>query len=115
MTPMPLRRHLARWLDNPAMLQPELVTLMWAAIRGYRAEPKFPGVLTDDELRAITGPALLITGARSAMLTPAEGRARGSLMPDAQVAIVPGSHGGFDRIDELNNRITAFIRGQLPD
>ncbi len=47
--------------------------------RGYHAETKFPGVLTDDELRAITVPVLLITGARSAMLTPAETRARGAL------------------------------------
>src|ERR1700728_304842 len=110
LTPMPLRRRLARWLDNPAMLQPELMTLMWAAIRGYRAEPKFPLVLTDDELRAIDVPVLLITGARSAMLTPAEARARGSVMPHAEVAIVPGSHGGFNRIDELNARIAAFIK-----
>jgi pimeloyl-ACP methyl ester carboxylesterase len=112
MTPMPLRRHLARWLDSPAMLEPELMTLMWAAIRGYRMEQKFPGVLTDGELRAINVPVLLITGARSAMLTPAEARARGSLMPHAEVAIVPGSHGGFNRIDELNDRITVFIEGQ---
>src|SRR5580698_10651598 len=28
MAPMPLRRRFARWLDNPAMLQPELMTLM---------------------------------------------------------------------------------------
>jgi len=113
LTPMPLRRHLARWLDSPAMLQPGLMTLMWAAIRGYRMEPKFPGVLTDDELRAIDVPALLITGARSAMLTPAEARARGSLMPDAEVAVVPGSHGGFNRIDELNDRIAAFIQAHV--
>ena len=79
------------------------------------AEPKFPGVLTDDELRAINVPALLITGARSAMLTPAEARARGGLMPDAEVAIVPGSHGGFDRIDELNDRIAAFIKARATD
>ncbi len=26
-----------------------------------------------------------------------------------QVEIVPGSHGGFDRIDELNNRTATFI------
>src|ERR1700683_835486 len=110
LTPMPLRRRLARWLDNPAMLQPELMTLMWAAIRGYRVEPKFPGVLTDDELRAIDVPVLLITGARSALLPPAEARARGSVMPHAEVAIVPGSHGGFNRIDELNDRIAAFIK-----
>src|ERR1022692_680630 len=115
LTPMPLRRRLARWLDSPAMLQPELMTLMWAGTRGYHAEPKFPGVLTDDELRAITVPALLVTGARSAMLTPAEARARGSLMPHAEVAIVPGSHGGFNRIDELNDRIAAFIKGQATD
>jgi pimeloyl-ACP methyl ester carboxylesterase len=109
LTPMPLRRHLARWLDSPAMLEQDLISLIWAGSRGYRMEPKFPAILTDDELRAIAVPALLITGARSAMLTPAEARARGSLMPHAEVAIVPGSHGGFDRIDELNARLTAFI------
>ncbi len=112
MTPMPLRRRLARWLDSPAMLQPELMTLMWAAIRGYHAEPKFPDVLTDDELRSISVPALLVTGTRSALLTPAEARARGSLMPHAELAVVPGSHGGFNRIDELNERIAAFIRAR---
>ena len=94
------------------MLEPELMTLMWAAIRGYRAEPKKPGILTDDELRAIDVPALLVSGARSAMLTPAQARARGSLMPHAEVAVVPGSHGGFDRIGELNDRIAAFIKAQ---
>jgi pimeloyl-ACP methyl ester carboxylesterase len=115
LTPMPIRRRLARWLDSPAMLQPELMTLMWAAIRGYRAEPKFPGVLTDDELRVIDVPVLLIADARSALITPAQARARGSLMPHAEVAIVPGSHGGFNRIDELNNRITAFIKTHAAD
>jgi pimeloyl-ACP methyl ester carboxylesterase len=75
-------------------------------------EPKSPATLTDDELRAIDVPALLITGARSAMLTPAEAHARGSLMLHAEVAIVPGSHGGFNRIDELNDRIAAFIEAQ---
>jgi pimeloyl-ACP methyl ester carboxylesterase len=109
LTPIPLRRRLARWLDSPFMLEQELIKLMWAGSRGFRMEPKFPGVLTDDELRAITVPVLLITGARSALLTPAEARARGSLMPHAEVAIVPGSHGGFDRIDELNTRMAAFI------
>jgi hypothetical protein len=36
-------------------------------------------------------------------------------MPHADVAIVPGSHGGFDRIDELNDRIAAFIKAQSTD
>jgi hypothetical protein len=30
-------------------------------------------------------------------------------MPHAEVAIVPGSHGGFNRTDELNDQIAAFI------
>src|ERR1700691_520235 len=118
LTPMPIRRHLARWLDLPSMLQPGLMTLMWAGTRGYHDEPKFPGVLTDDELRAIGAPVIsrvatpiaLITGARSALITPAQARARGSLIPHAEVAIVPGSHGGFNRIDELNGRIATFIK-----
>ena len=63
---------------------------------------------------SITAPEFLtrgaIAGARSALLTPAQARARGSLMPHAEVAIVPGSHGGFNRIDELNDRIAAFIQ-----
>jgi len=110
LTPMPLRRRLARWLDLPGMLEPELMTLMWAGLRGYHAEPKFPAILTDDELRAIGVPALLVTGARSALLTPTEARARGSVMPQAEVTVVPGNHGGFNRIDELNDRIAAFIK-----
>jgi pimeloyl-ACP methyl ester carboxylesterase len=112
LTPILLRRRLARWLDLPYMLEPEMMTLMWAAIRGYRAEPKKLDVLTDDELRAIDVPVLLVTGARSALLTPTQARARGSLMPHAEVAVVPGSHGGFNRIDELNGRIVTFIKAQ---
>lgn len=30
-------------------------------------------------------------------------------MPDAEVAVFSGSHGGFNRIGELNDRMTAFI------
>lgn len=112
MTPVPVRRRLAGWLDSPLLAEPELMTLMWAGIRGYRAEPKFPAVLTDAELRAIGVPVLLVTGARSALLTPAQARSRGQLMPRAQVAVVPGSHGGFRRAGEVNDRIAEFIGGQ---
>jgi pimeloyl-ACP methyl ester carboxylesterase len=115
LTPMPLRRRLARWLDSPSVTQQELMQLMWAGTRGYHAERKFPDILTDDELRAIDVPVLLITGARSALLTPAEARARGSVIPHAEIAIVPGSHGGFNRIDDLNALVAAFIRAHTTD
>ena len=93
------------------MLHQELMTLMWAGTRGYRAEPKFPAVLTDDELRAIGVPVLLVTGARSALITPAQARDRGSLMPHAEVAIVPGSHGGFNRIQRAERPDRRLHRG----
>ncbi|HEY5399416.1 MAG TPA: alpha/beta fold hydrolase [Trebonia sp.] len=109
LTPMPLRRRLGRWLDNPTMQERELMTLMWAGIRGYRMEAKFPAIFTDDQLRAISVPVQLITGARSALITPAQACERAACLPDAEVAIVPGSHGGFNRISELNDRITDFI------
>ena len=32
---------------------------MWAGARGHHAEPKFPDILTDDELRAIAVPVLV--------------------------------------------------------
>jgi pimeloyl-ACP methyl ester carboxylesterase len=72
-------------------------------------------VLSNDELRVIGAPVLLVTGARSAMLTPAQAHDRGSLMRHADVAVVPGSHGGFNRIDEVNYRIAAFIKAQSTD
>jgi len=31
-------------------------------------------------------------------------------MANAEVAIVPGNHGGFNRVDELNERIAVFIK-----
>jgi pimeloyl-ACP methyl ester carboxylesterase len=85
------------------------MTLMWAGIRGYRMERKFPGILSDDQLGAIPVPVLLITGARSALITPAQARDRAARMPNAEVAIVAGSHGRFNRTAELNDRMSAFI------
>jgi pimeloyl-ACP methyl ester carboxylesterase len=115
LAPMPLRRRLARWMGNPTMMERELITLMWAGIRGYRMEPKFPKILTEDELAAIGVPVLMTTGARSALITPEQARDRASHIPGAQLAVVAGSHGGFDRIDELNDRIAAFIEAQATD
>jgi pimeloyl-ACP methyl ester carboxylesterase len=108
--PGPVRRRLAGWLDNVYLAEDDLMALMWAGMRGYRAEQKFIAPLNDDELAAIDVPALLVTGARSALVAPKEARARGGLMPQAQVEIVSGSHGGFNRLDALNDRIAAFIR-----
>ena len=67
------------------------------------------------ELRAIDVPVLLMTGARSAMLTPAEARARGSRIAHAEVAIVPGSARRTSTgSTSLNDRIAAVAPGATP-
>jgi hypothetical protein len=38
--------------------------------------------------------------------------ARASHLPHAEVAVIGGNHGGFDRIDALNDRMAAFIEAQ---
>ena len=93
----------AAWLDELlAQLSDRPAHLVGFSYGGW--------IAMNQAIRAIDVPALLITGARSALLTPAEAHARGSLMPHAQVAITPGSHGGFNRINELNDRIATFIK-----
>ena len=36
-------------------------------------------------------------------------------MPHAEIAVVPGNHAGFDRIDEVNDRIVTFIDTHATD
>jgi pimeloyl-ACP methyl ester carboxylesterase len=111
LAPRPLRRRLAAWLDEPTLAGNETIALMWAGIRTYRMEPKFPGVLTDDELRRIRAPALLLTGRHSAMISPQEARDRASLMPNARAEVVTGSRHGpsLEQTGPVNARITAFL------
>jgi pimeloyl-ACP methyl ester carboxylesterase len=111
LAPRPLRRRLAAWLGEPTLAENEMIALMWAGIRAYRMEQKFPGVLTDDELRRIDVPALLLTGRHSALISPREAEDRAGLMPDAQAEVVTGSRHGpsLEQAGPVNERITAFI------
>jgi pimeloyl-ACP methyl ester carboxylesterase len=111
LAPRPLRRRLAAWLGEPTLAENEMVALMWAGIRAYRMEPKFPDVLTDDELRRINIPALLLTGRRSPLISPREAKDRASLMPDARAEVMTGSRHSpsMERTGPVNERIIAFI------
>ena len=105
------RKRLAGWLGNPVLPVPELRSVLYAGFRGFRRASSTPAPLTDDELRSIRVPALILAGEHSPLIRPATVRARGQLMPAAQVEIITGTgHGpGFERADYANARITAFI------
>jgi pimeloyl-ACP methyl ester carboxylesterase len=111
LAPRPLRRRLAAWLGEQTLAENEMIALMWAGIRTYRMEPKFPDVLTDDQLRQIQVPALLLTGRRSPLISPREAEDRASLMPDAQAEVVTGARHGpsVEQTDPVNARMLAFI------
>jgi pimeloyl-ACP methyl ester carboxylesterase len=117
LTPRFLRRHLAAWLGEPVLAESEILAAMWAGIRTYRIEPKKPDVRTDDQLRRIQVPALLLTGKHSALIRPARTMACARLMPRAEAQIITGAgHGpGLEATDQVNARITAFIAAASKD
>ena len=111
LAPRPLRKRLAAWLDEPTLAETETIRLMWVGIRTYRMERKFPDVLTDDELRLIRVPVLLLTGRHSALISPQEARDRASLMPNARAEMITGARHGpsLEQTNPVNARIAAFI------
>ena len=78
---------------------------------GPGIEPKFPDPLTDDELRRIAVPTLLLTGRHSALIRPARAMACARLMPAAQAEVVGrAGHGpGLEQAHQVNDRILAFL------
>jgi pimeloyl-ACP methyl ester carboxylesterase len=111
LAPPPLRRRLASWLDNPVLLVPELKKVLITGAWAFRTRRPAPVPLTDDELRSITTPALVLIGQRSPLLHPARAQARVELMPHGHAAILPGvGHGpGFQGGFDVNRRLLIFL------
>ncbi|MFD8480422.1 alpha/beta fold hydrolase [Kitasatospora sp. NPDC059673] len=114
LAPRRLRPALARLLANPALVAPpEMLAPMMLAMRSWKptgrpAAPPF----TDEELRAVTVPALVLIGARSALLRPRRVLARvNALLPNVRAEIVAGAgHGLTLECPELvNERLLAFF------
>ncbi|CAO5254968.1 alpha/beta fold hydrolase [Frankia sp. AgKG'84/4] len=116
LAPAPLRRRLARRLDNPVLLVPELRKVLLSGARTFRTRRPAPIPLSDEDLRAIRTPTLVLVGQRSPLLHPARARARVGLIPHGRAEILSGvGHGpGFQHGDDVNNRLLAFL-GSVQD
>ncbi|MEU8549054.1 alpha/beta hydrolase [Streptomyces roseoverticillatus] len=80
------------------------------AIRGFRIRLPQPWRMTDEELRAVTAPALiLLGGAGKAMDARRAGERARRLIPDVRTEIVPGAGHGIP-VQLLNDRLPAFLR-----
>jgi 2-hydroxy-6-oxonona-2,4-dienedioate hydrolase len=66
---------------------------MWLAFRMGR--PRSENFLTDAELREIAVPVLMIWGEDDPYGSPEMGRRAATLIPDAQLEIIPGRHAPF--------------------
>ena len=110
LAPAMLRRRAARWLNNPALRDAEMMRMIRASM-SFRRRLPMPQVLTDDELRAVTAPTLALLGERSQLYRTTEVATRiGEVMPTARVAILPGAGHAFPMDDTtIIERIVTFV------
>ncbi|MCB5181838.1 alpha/beta fold hydrolase [Streptomyces antimicrobicus] len=110
--PGPLRPRLAKWLEQPVIVVPELRRMVHAGVRAFRVRRPAPLPLTDAELASITVPLHLVMGRRSLLLHPERQRERvPRLVPGARAEIVGGTGHGpqIDHADLVNARMLGFM------
>ncbi|MEU8434625.1 alpha/beta fold hydrolase [Streptomyces sp. NPDC029216] len=105
-----------RWLANllgetgaaPDQAEAEL-RLSLEAMRGFRIRLPQPQHMTDEELRSIAAPALVLLGGADRVMDSrrAETRAR-DLIPDVRTEIVPGAAHGIP-VTPFTTRVTEFL------
>lgn len=105
-------RSLSRWLNGSIELSDDEVHLALAAFSTFRQRLPKPTLLTDDELRRITMPTLLLLGAETRLYDPdvVADRAR-ALLPDVQVETTPGAGHGlpYQFPEATTERILSFV------
>ncbi|MGW2255926.1 alpha/beta fold hydrolase [Kitasatospora sp. NPDC001660] len=114
LAPRPLRPALGRLLANPALSSPpEMIAPLMLGMRTYKPNTR-PAArpFTDEELRSIQLPTLVLLGRRSALLRPRQVLKRvTALITNAQAEIVQrAGHGlNLDRPELVNERLLQFI------
>lgn len=113
----PVLEGFFRWAGNGVLRTDGVYALTLeqaiVAMQGFRAEVKFlPTVYTDEELRALAPPVLLLLGENDVLYAaePALARA-GALIPDLDAEIVTGAGHGVQShgANGVNDRVLAFL------
>ncbi|MCI4064901.1 alpha/beta fold hydrolase [Micromonospora sp. R77] len=91
LAPAPVRRAAARLLRNATLRDDELMALMRATF-GFRRRHPVPPPVTDDELRRLAVPALVLLGARSQLYdAPALAAHLTARNRSIRVEVIPGA------------------------
>ncbi|WP_405875061.1 alpha/beta fold hydrolase [Streptomyces sp. NBC_00005] len=110
--PKALRPRLARWLEQPVLIVPELRSMIRLAVRAYRIRRPAPLPLSGAELSTVRTPLYLVLGRRSLILHPQRQVERvPRLVPGARAEIVSNTGHGpqIDHADEVNRRMLDFM------
>lgn len=112
--PKALRPRLARLLEQPVLIVPELRMMIRLGVRAYRIRRPAPLPLSDAELSTVRTPLHLILGKRSLLVHPRRQVERvPRLVPGARAEIISNTGHGpqIDHADEVNRRMVAFMEG----
>ncbi|MBV1856193.1 alpha/beta fold hydrolase [Catellatospora tritici] len=89
LSPRPVRHRAAGWLRNATLRDDDVMGLA-TAMMGFRRRLPVPPPLTDEELRQLTTPTLVLLGERSQLYDAAAVARRIRTLTSAEVALVPG-------------------------
>jgi pimeloyl-ACP methyl ester carboxylesterase len=103
---------LARRLEQPVLIVPELRSMVRLGVRAYRIRRPAPLPLSDAELSTVRTPLYLVLGRRSLLVHPRRQVERvPRLVPGARAEIVSSAGHGpqIDHADEVNRRMLDFM------
>ncbi|MFJ7270504.1 alpha/beta fold hydrolase [Streptomyces sp. NPDC099050] len=110
--PKALRPALAKWLEQPVLIDPELRTMIQRSVRAFRIRRPAPLPLSDAELGTIRTPFYLIMGKRSLLVHPKRQLERvPRLIRGARAEIVSATGHGpqIDHPELVNARMLSFF------
>ena len=108
-----LRSIAARRLRMPALDEPRLLRFVLYGQLHHRSKMLRPEALTDEQLRAITVPTVVVSAEKSEVFPSADVVARAALLPNATVEVVPdaGHAVVLSHLDLLVDRLQSFLAG----
>ncbi|HEY5859779.1 MAG TPA: alpha/beta fold hydrolase [Actinomycetota bacterium] len=99
-------------LGNGRAPSPEIVDVLRCGFRDYKLALPFAKLLTDERLRSMDTPMLVLFGSESPMSDGSKAVERAlSLLPDVEAELVPGTAHTppMEEPDEVNDRILRFL------
>ena len=109
--PRRVRRQVAKWTRMPLVEEPRIMRLSLYGQINHPVRVVPPETLTDDQLRSIDTPALVLLGEKTVIYRAEEAAVRARSMPDARVEIVPDAGHALpvSHFDLVLDRIRGFL------